>query len=123
MDSHQSTLGHFFVMCLCGCDTLSPKLIWSPDIWSPKIGPQLIGPSVRTVPNQFCPPGQMVPNQLCPPRQMVPRILRLSSGTRCDDLNFGDQIGWGPFVQGDQIFWDHFSRGTNFDGDPLSRGT
>ena len=36
---------------------------------------------------------------------------------------YGDQIGWGPFVQGDQIFGDHLSRGTKFDGDRLSRGT
>ena len=35
---------------------------------------------------------------------------------------YGDQIGWGPFVQGDQIFWDHLSMGTKFDGDRLSRG-
>ena len=37
--------------------------------------------------------------------------------------NYGDQIGWGPFVQGDQIFGDHLSMGTKFDGDRLSRGT
>ena len=36
---------------------------------------------------------------------------------------YGDKIGWGPFVQGDQIFGDHLSRGTKFDGDCLSRGT
>ena len=36
---------------------------------------------------------------------------------------YGDQIGWGPFVQGDQIFGDHLSMGTKFDGDRLSRGT
>ena len=36
---------------------------------------------------------------------------------------YGDQIGWGPFVQGGQIFGDHLSRGTKFDGDRLSRGT
>ena len=36
---------------------------------------------------------------------------------------YGDQIGWGPFVQGDQILGDHLSRGTKFDGDRLSRGT
>ena len=35
---------------------------------------------------------------------------------------YGDQIGWGPFVQGDQIFGDHLSMGTKFDGDRLSRG-
>ena len=35
---------------------------------------------------------------------------------------YGDQIGWGPFVQGDQIFGDHLSMGTEFDGDHLSRG-
>ena len=35
---------------------------------------------------------------------------------------YGDQIGWGPFVQGDQIFGDHLSMGTEFDGDRLSRG-
>ena len=36
---------------------------------------------------------------------------------------YGDQIGWGPFVQGDQILGDHLSMGTKFDGDRLSRGT
>jgi hypothetical protein len=35
---------------------------------------------------------------------------------------YGDQIGWGPFVQGDQILGDHLSRGIKFDGDRLSRG-
>ena len=35
---------------------------------------------------------------------------------------YGDQIGWGPFVQRDQIFWDHLSMGTEFVGDHLSRG-
>ena len=35
---------------------------------------------------------------------------------------YGDQIGWGPFVQGDQILGDHLSRGTEFDGDRLFRG-
>ena len=46
---------------------------------------------------------------------------------------YGDQIGWGPFVQGDQIFGDHLTRGTiflgticpwgpKFDGDRLSSG-
>ena len=86
--------------------TNSPQPIWSP--WTD--GPQKFGPH-----------GQMVPNQFGPPRQMVPRILCLSRGTSCDDLKFGDQIGWGPFVQGDQIFGDHLSMGTKFD-DCLSRG-
>ena len=36
---------------------------------------------------------------------------------------YGDQIGWGPFVQGDQILGDHLSMGTKFDGDHLSRRT
>ena len=36
---------------------------------------------------------------------------------------YGDQIGWGPFVQGDQIFGDNLSKGTKFDGDSLFRGT
>merc|ERR1712051_634440 len=36
---------------------------------------------------------------------------------------YGDQIGWGPFVQGDQIFWDRLSRGTKVVGDHLSMGT
>ena len=35
---------------------------------------------------------------------------------------YGDQIGWGPFVQGDQILGDHLSMGTEFGGDRLSRG-
>ena len=35
---------------------------------------------------------------------------------------YGDQIGWGPFVQGDQILGDHLSMGIEFDGDHLSRG-
>ena len=35
---------------------------------------------------------------------------------------YGDQIGWGPFVQGDKNFWDHLSKGTEFDGDRLSHG-
>ena len=35
---------------------------------------------------------------------------------------YGDQIGWGPFVQGDQILGDHLSMGNEFDGDRLSRG-
>ena len=38
-------------------------------------------------------------------------------------LKYGDQIGWGPFVQGDQILGDHLSMGTKFDGDCLSRQT
>ena len=29
---------------------------------------------------------------------------------------YGDQIGWGPFVQGDQIFGDHLSMGTELVG-------
>ena len=49
-----------------GCDTFSPKRIWSPDIWSPTMGPQLIGPSGQTVPNQFGPHGQMVPKNVVP---------------------------------------------------------
>ena len=35
---------------------------------------------------------------------------------------YGDQIGWGPFVQGDHIFGDHLSMGSELDGDRLSRG-
>ena len=35
---------------------------------------------------------------------------------------YGDQIGWGPFVQGGQILGDHLSMGTEFDRDHLSRG-
>ena len=35
---------------------------------------------------------------------------------------YGDQIGWGPFIQGDQIFGDHLYMETEFDGDRLSRG-
>jgi hypothetical protein len=33
---------------------------------------------------------------------------------------YGDQIGWGPFVQRDQIFGNHLPMGTEFDGDHLS---
>ena len=72
---------------------------WSSNIWSSGT----IGP-----------PGQMV-------GQMAPRIFCLSRGTGCGDLEYGDQIGLGPFVQGNQIFGDHLSSGTEFDGDSLSR--
>ena len=37
-------------------------------------------------------------------------------------LIYGDQIGWGQFVQWDQIFGDCLSMGTEFDRDHLSRG-
>ena len=35
---------------------------------------------------------------------------------------YGDQIGWGQFVQEDQILGDHLSMGTKFDRNRLSRG-
>ena len=67
------------------------------DKWSPT---NLVPLDKWSVENYVCPGGQAV---------MIWR--------------YGDQIGWGPFVQGDQIFGDHLSRGTNFDGDRLSMGT
>ena len=95
-----------------GCDTFGPKHIWSPDIWSPTIGPQFIGPSGQTVPNQFCPHGQMVPKNSVPmdkwsPTNLVPLdkwSLEYSvcpGGQAVMNWRYGDQIGWGPFVQGD----------------------
>ena len=63
----------------------------------------------------------MVPNQFSPHKQMVPRIFRLSRGQAVGIWKYGDQIGWGPFVQEDQILGDHLSLGTELDGDHLSR--
>ena len=95
-----------------GCDTFGPEHIWSPDIWFPTIGPQLIGPSGQTVPNQFSPHGQMVPKNSVPvdkwsPTNFVPMdkwSLEYSfcqGGQAVGIQKYGDQIGWGLFVQGD----------------------
>ena len=79
---------------------------WSQKIWSP-----------WTNPNQFGPLEYFI----CPGRQAV--------GIQ----NYGDWIGWGPFLQADKIFgtfcpWGlnllgSFVQGDRFYGDGLSRGT
>ena len=58
----------------------------------------------------------MVPIQFGPPGQMVLTTFCLSRGTERGDPKYGDQIGWGPFVQGDQFYEDRLSRGTGSGG-------
>ena len=83
-----------------GCDTFDPKRIWSPIYWSLWTnGPQPILSPWTNGPQKFGPHGQMVPNQFGPPEQMVPRIFCLSKGQAVMIWKYGDQIGWGPFVQ------------------------
>ena len=90
---------------------------WSPIDWSLWTnGPQPILSPWTNGPQKFGPHGQMVPNQFGSPGQMVPRIFCLSKGQAVIIWKYGDQIGWGPFVQGDQIFGDHLSRGTGSGG-------
>ena len=99
-------------------DKRSPSNLVLMDKWSPKIwSPWTNGPP------KFGPHGQMVPNKFVPPGKMAPIIFCCSGGQAVMIWKYGDQIGWGPFVQGDQIFGDHLSRGTKFDGDRLSRET
>ena len=116
-----------------GCDTFSPKRIWSPDIWSSTVGPQLIGPSGQTVPNQFGPHGQMVPKNLVPmdkwsPANLVPldkwsiEYSVCPGGQAVGIRKYGNRIGCGLFVQGDQILGDHLSMGTEFVGDHFLQG-
>ena len=65
----------------------------------------------------------MVPNQFGPHGKMVPKYSVCLGGQDVMIWKYGDQIGWGPFVQGDQIFGNHLPKGTKFDGDHFSRGT
>ena len=74
----------------------------------------------------------MVPNQFSPHIPGSPKPVPLDKwslgysicqeGQAVGIREYGDQIGWGRFVQGDQIFWNHLSMGTEFDGDRCFKG-
>ena len=57
------------------------------------------------------------------PRGQADRIWKYGDQIGWGPFVQGDQIGLGPFVQGDQVLGDHLSMGTKFVGDHLSRGT
>ena len=83
-----------------------------PNTYGPRtFGPHLIGPSGQTVPNQFCPYGQMVPQNLVPLDKWSLKYYICPGAPAVMILKYGDQIGWGPFVHGDQIGWGPFVHG------------
>ena len=57
------------------------------------------------------------------PRGQVDRIWKYGDQIGWGPFVQGDQIGLGPFVQGDQVLGDHLFMGTKSVGDHLSRGT
>ena len=96
---------------------------WSPIDWSLWINsPQPIQSPWTNGPPKFGPHGQMVPTNLVLLDKWSLEYSIGPGGQAVGIWKYGDQIGWGPFVQGDQILGDHLSMGTKFDGDRLSRG-
>ena len=81
----------------------------------------VLGPSAQTVCNQFSPHGQIIlknlgpldkwsPTNLIPPDKWSLEYSVCPDGQAAEIRLYGDQIGWGPFVQrgwifGDQSLW------------------
>ena len=89
-------------------------------------GPRQLAP-IDWSPWTNSPPGQTVPKNLVPMDKWSPIILvhldkwsleySICPGVQAEWIRkYGDQIGWGPFVQGDQFYEDCLSRGTGSGG-------